>query len=89
MKFNPFTKRLYTDQNVLIKQLHCPHDMRWQSLEVIPGQPDRRCGICQSTVIATDHLSDEQVLQQVVGQPDTCLQLRIGQANIRIISQDV
>ena len=89
MKFNPLTKRLYTDEGVLIKQLHCPYRMAWGTLAPTDVASVRRCGKCERTIADTAGMADETVLAILRTDPSACLKVSFDQDNLRVVNQDV
>ena len=86
MKFNPITNTLYTDKNELIKKMYCPYSaLRWTDLAQIDGSMDRFCAICESNVVDTKAYEDEELLQLLKREPDTCLKVDFNQENIEIV----
>ena len=86
MKFNPITKTLYTDDNKLIKNMHCPYpSLQWQDLSSIDGSMDKMCEICEHSVVETKEYTDEALLQLLLKEPSTCLKIDWNQKNVRII----
>ncbi len=89
MKFNPISRKLYTDSNVPIKQLNCPYSMRWRELAVNEDKSSRRCEVCGKGIMDTQGLSDAVVLEAVRRDPAACLKLDLSQENIRMVNFDV
>jgi len=86
MKFNPITKNLYTDDNRLIKKMHCPYpSLQWQDLASIDGSMDKMCDICEHSVVETKIYTDEALLKLLQEEPTTCLKVDWNQENIRIV----
>jgi len=90
MKFNPVTKRLFTDSNDFIKQLHCPVGVSWSEMSIIEGQEDRSCATCNKSIKDISNKSDSQVVRLVKDDPQICIKLDINNDdNIRIVNFDV
>jgi hypothetical protein len=89
VKWNPITRRLYTDGDVLIKQLHCPYRMAWRELAPTGNEFVRRCGNCEKTIADTSGMTDDRVLEVVRSDPSACLKVRLGQDNLRVVHHDV
>ncbi len=86
MKINPITNMLYTDENKLIKKMHCPYpSLKWGDLSSIDGSLDRFCDICENNVVETKEFTDEALLKLLEEKPDTCLKVDFNQENIRIV----
>ncbi len=86
MKFNPITNTLYADDNRLIKKMYCPYTtLKWNTLSSIVGSMDRFCTVCESSVVETKCMSDNDLLQLLKDKPDTCLKVHFNQENIRIV----
>ncbi len=87
MKYNPFTKILYTDDNRIIKKMFCPYvDLQWSDLSSIENSKDRFCEICESNVVETQGMSDDSVFELLQNYPDTCLKIDMDTDNIRMIN---
>ncbi len=85
MKFNPVSRRLYTDDHELIKQLDCRQALRNIDVQLLPDDRHAMCGRCDQRVVATAGRSDEEILRLVRAEPSTCLMLALGQDNVRVI----
>ena len=86
MKFNPITNSLYTNENQLIKKMHCPYpSLQWSDLTQIERSMDRFCEICEHNVAETKDYSDEALLKLLQEDPETCLKVDWNQENIRIV----
>ena len=88
MKYNPTTKKLFTDENVLIKELHCPYKIHWNELESTEGSGIRSCNICDKSITDTALLTDEDVLKLARKDPTVCLKVDLNQENIRVVNCD-
>lgn len=88
MKFNPTTKQLFTNEGVLIKKLHCPYEVKWDSLGTVASR-QRYCGFCDKNIIDIVHLDDKAVLAIVAQDPSACLKLDIRDPNIRVVNHNV
>ena len=89
MKFNPITNTLYTDDNKLIKKMHCPYpSLKWSDLSSINGSMDRFCDICESNVVETKDMGDESLLSLLQENPETCLKVDWNQENVRIVHHE-
>jgi hypothetical protein len=84
MKYNPLTKTLYADDLVLIKKLHCPLAKNWQDLTQTSTLNGKTCDSCQTTVLETSFLKDQEVQQLVLNDPHSCLKVDLNQNNITI-----
>ncbi len=86
MKFNPPTSTLYTDDDKLIKKMHCPYpSLKWGDLTSLDGSLDRFCGICESNVVETKESTDKTLLKLLEENPENCLKADFNQENIRIV----
>ena len=88
MKFNPLTRRLYTDDKVLLKQLHCPYRISWDSLQATGEEGVRLCEACERKITDTAGLRDEEVLSILERDPEACLRVSLNQDNLRVIHSD-
>ncbi len=89
MKFNPISNELFSNDGHLIKKLHCPFKVEWETLIGNSENGNRRCGICEREIIDTNHLNDGEILSIILDNPNTCLKLNFNQDNIAIIYKDV
>ena len=86
MKFNPITKTLYTNDNKLIKKMHCPYpSLTWNDLSSTDGSMDRFCDICEHNVVETRDYAGEALLKLLKKDPNTCLKIDFNQENVRIV----
>jgi len=85
MKFDPLTKRLYTDDKILLKQLYCPRRISWDRLQVTGEEGVRLCYACERTITDTAGLRDEEVLSILERDPAACLRVSLDQENLRVI----
>ena len=89
MKFNPITKNLFTDNNVLIKKINCPFYIRWSGLPMTKADGVRRCDLCEKNITDTYGLTDEVVAEMVRLDSTICLKVNLNQANIKVVNQEV
>ena len=88
MKFDPTKKEVYTDNDVFIKRMNCPYKMNWDKLERT-NSTFRKCSNCDHLIVDTEFLSDNQLLNMVKQNPDTCLKIDLNQQNIKIVSNSI
>ncbi len=89
MKFNPVTRQLYTNANVLIKSLNCPYSIKWHELPSGERKESRRCSICKRDIIDTQGMTDEHVLNVVTQDSSVCLKVGLSQENVRVVNCNV
>lgn len=85
MKFDPLTKKVYSDKDEFVKTMNCPYKMSWDQLEVT-NSSFRKCSSCDHLIVDTEGLSDDQLLKIVRQNPETCLKIDLNQQNVKIIS---
>lgn len=85
MKFDPISKKVYTDQGKFLKKLHCPYQMTWDQLKEIDTK-DRFCGICKSRVVDSNDYSDQELFDIIQKNEETCLKIDLNQKNLRVIT---
>lgn len=85
MKFNLLTNELFTNNNELIKKLYCPYKLNWDEMEYDDFN-SKKCSICQSQIIDTKLLSDDQVKEKYLENNNTCFKIDLNQDNIEIIT---
>lgn len=88
MKFNPTTKKLFTDSNVFIKKLHCPRGVQWDELHAA-GPQQRHCAFCEKNVVDIQGREDEAVLLLAQQDKHVCFKLDINDTNIQVINHNV
>jgi len=90
MKFDPISKRIYTDNGELIKQMHCPYRMAWNDLIVVDElDSSRQCSVCDHGVIDTAKHNDKELLEMSQQDPNTCFKLSMDQDGLEIISERI
>ena len=89
MKFNPLTKNLFTDNNVLIKNINCPFYIGWSGLSRTKINGVRRCNLCAKNITDTNGLTEEVVVEMVRLDANVCFKVSLNQANIRVVNQEV
>lgn len=85
MKFDPDTMSLLTADGHLIKVLSCKFQMRLDQLSLDQQTGHRRCDLCAHRVFDTALLTQQQVVEEVQSDPETCLIVRRKQHNIEIV----
>lgn len=76
---------LFDKNDQPLKRLNCPKNMAARKL-VIQRSIAPNCEGCSHTVLNTDYLSDEQIVDAVTRDPDVCLVIR--KSNQRFEFQD-
>ncbi len=89
MKFNPITKELFTDNNLLIKKLECPFNIKWSDLSLTTTYGVRSCNLCKNTITDTDALTDKVVVEIVKLDANICLKVNLNQLNIRMVNHNL
>jgi hypothetical protein len=88
MKFNPSNRKLYTNEGVLIKELHCPRGVKWNDL-IQTDLIKRDCKFCENTIIDIRDMEDGKVLAIAMENSSACLKLDLNDPNIRVINHYV
>ena len=86
MKINIDSKELFTDMGQFIKKLDCPYKMQWENLK--PNANDnrtRQCNTCDHAIIETAFCTDEELLQMVKSNKDSCFKINLNQDNLKIM----
>ena len=83
MKFDPITKEIFTDKNEFVKKLNCPYRMTWSNLEDTNSQ-FRKCSVCEKVIIDTNILTDDELVEIVKQDPNTCLKVDLNQNNLTV-----
>lgn len=89
MKFNPITRRLFTDGSVPIKTLSCPYTMKWSGLRALGSGGARLCAVCERQIVDTAGMTDGAVLELVRQDESQCLKVDLSQGNVRVVNFDV
>ncbi len=84
MRFDPLKKEVYTDKGEFVKQMNCPYKMNWDGLEEADFV-SRKCSNCDQLIVDTENLSDDDLLNMIKQNPDTCLKIDLNQNNIKIL----
>lgn len=87
MKFDPGTRRLYTDGGELLKELHCPKAKLWKELRRCKDGIHRFCDACETRVLETSALSEAQIKDILQRDPDACLKVSTAQTNISLLQR--
>jgi hypothetical protein len=83
MKFNPLTKKLYSNKGEFIKKLQCSYKINWNNLER-QNDTTRICSNCNHPIIDTSMHSDEELLALVNSNSETCLKIDLNQENLEV-----
>lgn len=83
MIYNPLTKQLFTNNNEFLKQLHCPLQMQWHNL-ALADAGNKLCNGCNKTIINTEVLEENEVVNLLKENPHTCITINLNQENITI-----
>ncbi len=86
MKFNPITKRVYSDQGQFIKELNCPLNRKWESFRSMNDDRNKYCDNCNQKIIDTANLTDNELVKLIEVRPNTCLKIDLNQKNIQIFT---
>lgn len=85
MKYNPITKEVFSDEGQLIKKLDCPFRVKWEDLND-HHSTFRKCLNCDRSILDTKYLSEEELIETMNKDPNTCLKLDFNQDNVKIIT---
>jgi len=86
LKFNPITKKIYTDDGEYLKKMYCPFIIQWNKLNSIDNSNTiKNCLICKKNIIDTAFFNDEQIRNMIKEDKKTCLKINLKQNNIKII----
>ena len=89
MKFNPITQELFTKDNKFIKKMFCPYKMRWANMKSIDNSTSGTCSKCNQSIIDTQFLTDDEILDLTKQNPQTCLKLDLNQNNLTIFTNGI
>ena len=78
MKYNPITKKLFTNGGEFIKKLDCPFNTQWKSLK------KGVCETCKTQVIDANNLSEIELLKLIEQNHKTCIKVYSNQLKIGI-----
>lgn len=85
MNFDPFNHKLFTKDGQFIKRLNCPYQIAWDQLKEIDNK-NRFCRVCKSVVVDSKDYSDQELLDIIQKNEDTCLKIDLNQNNLRVIT---
>lgn len=88
MIFDISTKTLFSSDGKILKKLFCPKDIVWNDLEKTSSKT-RNCRICQTEVLDTAYLTENQIIQLLATNPNSCIRINIDQTNIKFIDNVV
>ena len=88
MKFDPITKDIYTDKGEFIKRMNCPYRISWDNLEAT-NSTMRKCSVCDHSIVDTENISDDDLLNMVKQNPNTCLKIDLNQNNIKLLANGI
>ena len=74
MKYNPITKKLFTDDNQLLKKMNCPLNIDWVKLEFY-SSGSKLCNMCNKQIYDANTFSDLQLEEMFDAFPDTCVKI--------------
>ena len=85
MVWNFQTRQLFTDSGVPIKKVHCPFSVSSSDLR---DSEDLKlsCDRCSHQIVDTESLTDEEVVELLQENPNTCLKINLNDKRIRIHS---
>lgn len=87
MKYDPSKKALYTGNGNLIKKLECPINVSWDDLKPnIIDKNTRDCANCQKQILDTSSLSEEDLLNYIQSNPNTCMSIDLLNRELEIIT---
>ena len=74
MKYNPITKKLFTDDNQFLKKMNCPLNIDWVKLEYFSSS-SKLCNGCNKQIYDTNTFSDLQLVEIFNANPDSCVKV--------------
>ena len=63
---------IYKDEGVLLKTIHCPKKASYSSL-IRKTNKHILCSSCDKNLLNTDHVSEEELIDTLTKDKDTCL----------------
>lgn len=88
MKFIKNSRRLYSQNGTLIKELYCPKKVVNSDLKLSEDGINYDCKYCQSKILDTSYLTEKQIITIVKKNPNTCLKISTNQKNIIFIENE-
>ncbi len=88
MKFNPQTRQLFTDDGLLIKEMHCPYQ-RDQIKLTLKGLKTLNCSVCDHTLLLAHGYTEQELVQHLQNEPKTCLLVDLSQIPLTQGDEDV
>ncbi len=77
MKYNPITKKLFTDDNQFLKKMNCSLNIDWAKLEYYSSS-SKLCKGCNKQIYDTNKFSDLQLIEMLDAKPDTCVKIDLN-----------
>ena len=84
MKIDPTDFSLYTDDGRFLKILDCPLKKSWQELKPVEFGK-RMCDSCSCHVHDTAMMSDQELVDLLIKEPDACLKVSSDQPNCTVV----
>jgi hypothetical protein len=88
MKFNPITRRLYTDDLRFLKRLSCPSPPRWVTLTDENSEGDQTCSVCDRLIVDLSVHTDDSIAAVLAADPDTCVKVTLDHPNITAVHHE-
>ena len=67
-------KKIFADDGSMLKVIDCPNDVTAGDLERA-SEHDFYCDKCDKKIVATDHLSEEAIVNLLTDEPNCCLKI--------------
>jgi hypothetical protein len=83
MKYNEKTKELFTDDGLLLKKMNCPENIDWKKMEKGKNDLERKCSICEKSVLDTSFLSDSEILHVMTMDKSICLKINVSSNKLK------
>ena len=67
----------------MIKRLHCPYGMKWSDVQD-KKESFGMCSICSRNIIDIQQYSENEIIEIMSKDPESCIKLDLNNPNIRI-----
>ena len=75
--------RIYTEDGTWLKTINCPSNVSDQDLHQI-SETKLSCEKCAKEVVQTDFLTEDEIIDLLTTNPDTCLKISLFDPLFRV-----
>jgi len=84
MIINLKTGDLFSDSRKFLKRLHCPKNVKWESMTNSELPDAKICQVCTRLIHDTATMTDNDIAQLLEADPAACLKISLTQNNIAV-----